>query len=297
MTLMLPSSLVPPDIRFAALPALARPGSGRMPLGADGILRAKTTLAHPESMPTYLLLADRDAELVADGPQSDEELLELLAASLRQECGQPQSDLILLVGAMEILDRAFRATGLWRGNIYLAGYQSLESLTRVLSWTAATSAGVPELLRDLQALELIYLFPVASKFRRGRHDGDVQFRLNGWGRSLASRLPWPLTSAMKDSASALLAAHLDTHHDAYARHLSNFDVNQQEYAADLFAAAKDLPIPVLVLSEDGLEHGCDFRGPHGYAGPTRPAALGSDAGPGLEGGTAGQRPGPRGRRA
>lgn len=247
MTFTLSSSLVPPDIRFAAVPALVHPGSRRLPLGEDSILWVRTTLPNSESMPAYLLLADRDAQLVADGVQSDEQLLELLTLSLKQECEQLQADLALLVGAMEMLDQVFRAAGLWQGNIYLAGYESLESLTRILSWSSATSADTPKMLRELQALELIYLFPVASKFRRGCYDGDVQFRLNGWGRSLARRLPWPLTSAMKDSARALLAAHVDIYRNAYARHLDSFDVNQQEYAADLFTAARCLPIPVLVL--------------------------------------------------
>jgi hypothetical protein len=33
-----------------------------------------------------------------------------------------------------------------------------------------------------------YLFPIAGKFRSGQYDGQVQYRLNGWGRALANRL-------------------------------------------------------------------------------------------------------------
>jgi hypothetical protein len=43
-------------------------------------------------------------------------------------------------------------------------------------------------LRELGALELVYLFPVAGRFRSGSYDGQIQYRLNGWGRALATRL-------------------------------------------------------------------------------------------------------------
>ena len=44
------------------------------------------------------------------------------------------------------------------------------------------------MLRELAALELVYLFPIAGKFRSGAYDGQIQYRLNGWGRALAARL-------------------------------------------------------------------------------------------------------------
>jgi hypothetical protein len=102
------------------------------------------------------------------------------------------------------------------------------------------------LLRELSALELIYAFPVASRFRCGGYDGEVQFRLNGWGRALAGRFPWPLTAASRERAHAVLRTHVDENRTAYVRHLASFDLSRQAYSADLFADAQLLPVPVLV---------------------------------------------------
>ncbi len=253
MELRIPSSLVPPDLRFAAAPALARPGHLSLRLSAGAELRATTTLPRPLSIPAYLLYADHDAVLVASGVTTHTELFELLAGSLAEERQQQHASLGQTVCALGVVDEVFRSTGLWQGNIYLAGYRSLHALGLVLSWPLSigsaatdTAAAAEQVLRELHALELIYMFPVAAKFRGGGYDGDVQFRLNGWGRALASRLPWPLTSAAYTRARDTLRTHLDENRAAYTRHLGSFELSRQTYASDLFAAAQMLPIPVLV---------------------------------------------------
>jgi hypothetical protein len=246
MKLSLLSSQVPPDIRFAAAPVLADPAVKQLQLGDNATLRARTALPSPELLPTYLLYADRGSVLIADGMQSKKHLLQKLSLCLRQEVEKPHADLALAVGAMEIVDEVFRDVDLSKGSIYLAGQKSLDSLNSVISWLRPGGANVQTLLRELQSLELICLFPIASKFRNGAYNGDVQFRLNGWGRSLARRSPWPITPAMRTEAKDLLTAHVCAYREVYARHLGSPEVSRQAYADDLFLAACDLPIPVLV---------------------------------------------------
>jgi hypothetical protein len=64
-------------------------------------------------------------------------------------------------------------------------------------------------LRELAALELAYLFPVAGRFRSGSYDGQIQYRLNGWGRALATRLTAaPAGAAQASAYQQELNAHL-----------------------------------------------------------------------------------------
>ncbi len=97
-------------------------------------------------------------------------------------------DLSLAVIALDAVDRCFRAAGLWRGNVYLAGADALSRVLELVGVEAGEYRDPLAVVRELAALELAYLFPVAGKFRAGRYDGQVQYRLNGWGRSLAGRL-------------------------------------------------------------------------------------------------------------
>ena len=83
------------------------------------------------------------------------------------------------------MDRCFRDSGLWPGNIYLAGAEALRLALDVMGDTPLFRGPEP-VLRELAALELIYLFPIAGKFRSGAYDGQIQYRLNGWGRALSA---------------------------------------------------------------------------------------------------------------
>lgn len=102
-------------------------------------------------------------------------------------------------------------------------------------------------VRELAALELAYLFPVAGKFRAGRYDGQVQYRLNGWGRSLAGRLVAGRAGAAcaRDLRQAV-RRHLAAESERYEVFLRGLDAGRQDYAGDVLAAALELPVPVLV---------------------------------------------------
>jgi hypothetical protein len=102
-------------------------------------------------------------------------------------------------------------------------------------------------LRELAALELAYLFPVAGKFRSGTYDRQIQYRLNGWGRALAARLATGSAGAARADALRLkIGQHLAIEGQRYSSFLSDLDVARQNYGGNLLGAALALPIAVLV---------------------------------------------------
>jgi len=102
-------------------------------------------------------------------------------------------------------------------------------------------------MRELAALELAYLFPIAGKFRSGNYDGQVQYRLNGWGRALANRLAaGPVGTARAQGVQTAIGRHLAAEAEQYRSFLRQLDVARQNYDTDLMTAALALPIPVLV---------------------------------------------------
>src|SRR5262249_6525134 len=109
---------------------------------------------------------------------------------------------------------------------------------------------VPEpavVVRELAELDLAYLFPVASKFRSGVYNGQVQYRLNGWGRALAVRLAagcWG--AALAEVGRRAIKGHLLAEREQYQSLLSELDAERQDYPGDLLDRALMLPIPVLV---------------------------------------------------
>ena len=140
-------------------------------------------------VPDYLRYCDRDAEVQVLGPGGPVDVARELGGRIDAlgECGLVD-DLSLAVIALDAVDRCFRAAGLWRGNVYLAGAGALTRVLELAGVEAGEYRDPLAVVRELAALELAYLFPVAGKFRAGRYDGQVQYRLNGWGRSLAGRL-------------------------------------------------------------------------------------------------------------
>ena len=107
--------------------------------------------------------------------------------------------------------------------------------------------GPEKVLRELAALELIYLFPIAGKFRSGAYDGQIQYRLNGWGRALAARLTAaPAGAAQAGAYRQELSAHLAREFERYGSFLSQLDVARQDYGGNRLDDALTLPIPVLV---------------------------------------------------
>lgn len=237
---------VPPDLRFAAVSALAEPAScvivGGLPIRAEGCL--------PDSpeVPAYLRFADRDAVIVGDGVDVRGDLERCLAAQILADAeGDRIDDLSESVVVLDVVDRAFRESGLWRGNIYLAGTHALPA---VMSLAGATEPAVPDpgtVVRELAALELAYLFPVAGKFRSGGYDGQVQYRLNGWGRALAQRLTaGPRGAGRAASYQRAISQHLARQWQRYAAFLAGLDVARQDYGGNRLDQALALPIPVLV---------------------------------------------------
>jgi hypothetical protein len=160
------------------------------------------------------------------------------------ECGS-FDDVDAAVVALDAVDCCFRDSGLWPGNIYLAGAEALRLALDFMGDTPLFRGPEP-VLRELAALELVYLFPIAGKFRSGAYDGQMQYRLNGWGRALAARL----TAAGAGAAHAgayrqELGAHLAREFQRYGSFLSQLDVARQDYGGNRLDDALTLPIPVL----------------------------------------------------
>jgi hypothetical protein len=245
MTLRVRAACLAPDLRFGAARALADPA---ITVVAGGVsIRAEGCLPSLPGLPRYLRYADRDAVIVADGIDEIGELEWSLNQQIRAMT-EPGScaDLSTAMLALDAVDRCFRDRNLWPGNIYLAGTRTL---TVVLDLAGAVRLNDPDpevVLRELAALELAYLFPIAGKFRSGGYDGQVQYRLNGWGRALAQRLiATPGGSAQASGLRDAISEHLAGEHQRYAAFLARLDVARQDYDGDQLDLALALPIPVL----------------------------------------------------
>ena len=245
MTLQIPAASIPPDLRFGAADELADPGTGDL-IGAVTI-HAQGCLPAWESFPRYLRYADRETILIAEGVDRQIDLEACLARVIGEISeGGAFNDLDAAVVALDTVDRCFRESGLWAGNVYLAGTDALRLALDVMGDTPLFRGPEP-VLRELAALELVYLFPIAGKFRSGAYDGQVQYRLNGWGRALATRLTAaPAGTAQAGGYRQELSAHLAREFERYGSFLSQLDVARQDYCGDRLADALALPIPVLV---------------------------------------------------
>jgi hypothetical protein len=245
MTLRISAALIPPDLRFAMTDALASPGhTARM----DSVtLRAESQLPR-SAIPAYLRYADRDAIIAADGITSAGELAARLGAHIQATAeAAVADDLSGAVLALDAVDRCFRECSLWPGNIYLAGTGTLTAVLHLAQGPEPVHRDPGAVLRELAALELAYLFPVAGKFRSGAYDSQIQYRLNGWGRTLTARLTAGRAGEARASALRLrIGQHLASEKRRYASLLSKLDVARQDYRGNLLDEALALPIPVLV---------------------------------------------------
>lgn len=247
MTLKVRAASIAPDIRFSAAGALADP-AGSVQIG-DVTIRSEGCLPRSPVIPRYLRYADRDAVLVADGVGSTGEFQACLSERVSGLAGTGGwDDLGTAVIALHAADRCFRESGLWPGNIYLAGAETLRILLDLAEEDVVLLPRGPEpVLRELAALELAYLFPVASKFRAGAYDGEIQYRLNGWGRALAERLTAGEAGAARaDLYWRAIAWHLGHEHQRYRSFLSEMEAGRQDYHGNKLDGALALPIPVLV---------------------------------------------------
>jgi hypothetical protein len=239
------AATIAPDLRFGLAGALADPSCSAIVGGVA--IRVEGCLPPSAAIPRYLRYADRDAVIVADGADGLGQLESSLSEQIRvRASGAACGDLSTAVIALDAIDRCFRESGLWPGNIYVAGVGTLAAVLDLVR-DALPAAREPEaVLRELAALELAYLFPIAGKFRAGAYDGQVQYRLNGWGRSLARRLTAPLSGAARAAAyRQAVSRHLAGERQRYASFLAGLDVARQHYGGDQLDPALALPIPIL----------------------------------------------------
>jgi hypothetical protein len=246
MTLRIRASAITPDLRFGAARALSDPASPVVV--GDVALRAEGCLPQSSAIPIYLRYSDRDAVIVADGIEDASQLESWLNSQVQAMAeSSALDDLGTAVVVLDALDCCFRESGLWRGNIYLAGVGALAVVLDLVGAGDGAHRQPGVVVRELAALELVYLFPVAGKFRSGEYDGQVQYRLNGWGRALAARL----TAGRAGAARAVeyrrkLTEHVVAERERYRSFLDGLDVARQEYRGNRLDDALTLPIPVLV---------------------------------------------------
>ncbi|MFJ2116065.1 MULTISPECIES: hypothetical protein [unclassified Streptomyces] len=229
---------LPPHLRLLAWPAINRLGT------VDGV----TVTVPPEfafsppSLACYsrAVLVTYRRSSGADVPLDDvltaPESVDTLAEPLR------------LVSTLALWDEVIRESGVYRGNIYLASERSVAALLHAAHGAEPPAADrLAELLEQLHALELLYRFPVAYKFR-GTHGLERQCRINGWGR-LLFRL---LDAAPHDpygirAARARLSQHVRTHQDAYRRGVAAASASEDASGARIWADIHaEQPIPVLI---------------------------------------------------
>lgn len=231
-------SEIPPDLR---LPWLAPSGldttHGIMTAFADGGECLTCAASHgsatlPEGSAAANALESAVDDLIRRITDSGP-----IAASLR---------LVLVLAAW---DEEFRAADLYSGNVYLASEWSAQSLAQaagVHDIMLGTPAVLCALLTLLFQAELIYRFPVAIKFR-GTFGVERQFRLNCWGRRLASRIAGHDSAAQFSiSIRRRLAAHLQEHHDLYAKHMALLRDLAAFPAGAAWESARRLPVGVLI---------------------------------------------------
>jgi hypothetical protein len=247
MTFRVHAASIAPDIRFGVSGALADPAGVAL---ADGVtVRTDGGLPLSPFIPRYLRYAHREVVLVADGADSLGELESRLSERIHALADSGGwGDLGAAVIALDAVDRCFRVAGLWPGNIYLAGPGTLRIVLDLAEEDAGLLPRGPEpVLRELAALELAYLFPVAGKFRAGAYDGQIQYRLNGWGRALAGRLTAGQSGAARaEQYRQAITKHVGHEHQRYRSFLGGLDVGRQDYHGNKLDSALALPIPVLV---------------------------------------------------
>ena len=234
---------LPPYLRAAALPWIRADALREL----DNV--GAMSLARPRGeRPVYLTAFDRDVRLLVPAGTTSQLLNEALErfiadGSLRREA----ADLVSLVVLLAAWDDLIRELGLYPGRVYLASEQAVGELLRLVGAGLSGSDALHRLLLEAQALDLLYRFPVAYKFRRA-YGVENQCRLNGWGRRLAQRtLADPVCAALHEQWREAIRAHLRNHERLYAEHILH--VASQGLAAapaDSWSLARSLPVPILL---------------------------------------------------
>lgn len=196
-----PLRAVPPHVRLLALPRL----SGHEPIATVDVSVPQELTAAPVSLMCYSGAVT--IELPDDGAGQFGPAQRLL---VHPEVTARLTEPLNVVRALALWDEVVREQGIFPGNIYLASEQSVANLLAVVG--APTPEDLAELLESLHALELLYRFPVAYKFR-GEYTEARQCRLNGWGR-LLFRLLRPTDVVLADWRQRL-TDHLTQHRGSY----------------------------------------------------------------------------------
>jgi ATP phosphoribosyltransferase len=233
-----------PHLRAALLPVVRR-DEEEHPIGGGRAAR----LLHPRgSTPAYLALWDRELRVSASGVSSVPEMAESLEAYIAAGGLREHSpDIFYLVALLSIWDDVIREVGLYPGRVYLASEEAARRLFPVAGLDLLSPDQFATLLLEAQALELVYRFPVAYKFRSS-YGGENQCRLNGWGRRLAQRaVRDPGSAALRERLRAPLRRHLLEHRDVYSSHIEHVSSGGLTTApADSWSLANELPVPILL---------------------------------------------------
>lgn len=185
-------------------------------------------------------------ESVLEIPDGEARLWEATHATLI-DADREASLLFAIIAVCDAWDSAFRRHGLFDGSVYLASSDDIFDLVSLTSTAdpEATPEQVDLILARLFAVELVYRFPVALKFR-GEFGAERQARLNCWGRRLAERL-----RAQPEFADALTAidgkvdAHLAENRAQYLEHMRLLAHLADYPPGTAWRSAADLPVGVL----------------------------------------------------
>lgn len=212
---------------------------------------ALLTLLPTDCSGTPLHLALHDRTTSADVPVPENaDMDEWLSQRLCEQATMDSrvQDVLTSVVCMATWDSLFRSEGIYGGNVYIAGDDSVEKIIELagaeLSATAnATTPG--GILDILQALELIYRFPVAFKFV-GLYTGRNQLRVNGWGRRLSIAAEQLVSNA--DEIQDRLARHISARAGDYSHALGHLETvaRSGQPGTGAMDRSDKLPIPVLV---------------------------------------------------
>ncbi|MEU2134824.1 hypothetical protein [Streptomyces sp. NPDC018352] len=234
---------LPPHLRLLAWPAL-----NHQPDLPGVTVRVPTELS---SLPPSLACSSSDVTIAMEPTTHATSPEDLLTAP---QTAPALAEPMRLVSTLALWDEVVRENGVYPGNIYLASEQSVALLLHTAHGTGTPATAEPsatarlaELLEQMHALELLYRFPVAYKFR-GAHGAERQCRINGWGR-LIFRM---LTAAPADpyniaAARARLTGHVQAHQDAYRRGVAAARAAEDGSGARIWSDIHtEQPIPVLI---------------------------------------------------
>ncbi|MFI5937775.1 hypothetical protein [Actinoplanes sp. NPDC051494] len=154
---------------------------------------------------------------------------------------------VRLVRSLALFDDVVRAENVYQGNIYLASEASVAGLLDVAAGVPVDTARLATDLEQLHALELLYRFPVAYKFRGG-HGIERQCRINGWGRLLDRLLTRAgLDTDWAEAVRARLTVHVRRHRPAYLDGVADALVADDRSDGTVWARIhRRQPIPVLI---------------------------------------------------